>query len=258
MINLSIIVPTYRRPELLNRCLESIYFNLGSAAQVIVVDDSDGGEGFEVSKKYPVTYIKKSTFERRGLAASRNIGLKFCIGEFVAFIDDDDFLATDHLNEMVKNSDGHDFIYGNHFEFSSDNLKMIDIGVVRPREMLIYNRLPAGSYILRRSAIRYKFDEDFRSHEDWDFILKNIHGLKLRQFNLYPVVIDKTNNNSSSHMARTRSYFWLDFLAVYARFPCPQLAEERSAMLQKLGLNIPAKSLAVEAYLNQRNFGDLV
>lgn len=257
MVKLSIVIPTYKRPELLSRCLESIYFNLGVNIQVVVVDDSDNGEGFEVSQKYPVTYIKKSSHDRRGLAGSRNIGLKYCVGTYVAFIDDDDFLATNHLNYMVDNSSGCDFVYGNHFEFSNDELKMVEIGVVGINEMLVYNRLPSGSYVLKRDRIKYNYDEDLRSHEDWDFILKNIYGLKLQQFNLFPIVIDKTNNNSSSHMARTRSYFWLDFLAVYARFPCSALAEKRASMLQSLGLNIPANLLLMEPYLNQRNFNDI-
>lgn len=255
---LSIVVPTYKRPQLLSRCLESIYLNLGNHVQVVVVDDSDGGEGFDICQKYSVTYIRKSIYDRRGLAGSRNIGLKYCIGEFVAFIDDDDFLATNHLLDMANKAEGADFIYGNYFEFNDDELKAVEIGSVGISELLVSNRLPVGSFVIKRDKIRYNFDEDLRSHEDWDFLLKNIYSLNLCQFNFFPVVIDKTNNNSSSHQARTRSYFWLDFLAVYARFPCPELAEKRSAMLQNLGLNIPANSLRMEPYLNQRNFTDVI
>lgn len=255
---LSIVVPTYKRPQLLNRCLKSIYFNLGVDVQVVVVDDSDCGEGFDICQKYSVTYIRKSIYDRRGLAGSRNIGLKYCIGDFVAFIDDDDFLMTNHLIDLVNKAEGADFIYGNYFEFNDGDLKAIEIGPVGIGELLVSNRLPVGSFVIKRDKIRYNFDEDLRSHEDWDFLLKNIYKLNLSQFNLFPVVIDKTNNNSSSHQARTRSYFWLDFLAVYARFPCPELAEKRSAMLQNLGLNIPANSLRMEPYLNQRNFNDVI
>lgn len=254
MTNLSIVVPTYKRPELLIRCLESIYLNLGGAIQVVVVDDSDGGEGFEVSKKYPITYVKKSNYDRRGLAGSRNIGLKHCIGNYVAFIDDDDFLATDHLNEMVNNANGADFVYGNHFEFANDNLKMIDIGRVGIEEMLVYNRLPPGSFAIKREKIFYNFDEDLRSHEDWDFILKNIFGLILRQFDCYPIVMDKSENFTSSHMARTRDFFWLDFLAVYAKFPSVKLAVKRSIMLKSLGLDMSSVCLEIDPYVNQRNF----
>jgi glycosyltransferase involved in cell wall biosynthesis len=230
---------------------------LGNDVQVIVVDDSDEGEGFEVAKKYPVTYVKKSKTDRRGQAASRNIGLKYCVGSFVSFIDDDDFLANSHLNDMINKANDSEFIYGNHFEFSKDILKAVEIGPVGYDEMLVYNRLPCGSYAIKRDSIRYDFDEDLRSHEDWDFILKNIYGLKLAQFNLFPIVIDKTNNNSSSYMARTRNYFWIDFMAVYARFPCSKLAEKRAKMLNSLGLNIPVNLLQMEPYINQRNFDSL-
>lgn len=255
---LSIVLPTYKRPKLLHRCLESIYLNLGVNVQIVVVDDSDGGEGFDICQKYSVTYIRKSIYDRRGLAGSRNIGLKYCIGDFIAFIDDDDFLATSHLLDMVNNAEGADFIYGNYFEFNDGALKSIEIGSVGVSELLVSNRLPVGSFVIKRDKIRYNFDEELRSHEDWDFLLKNIYKLNLSQLNLFPVVIDKTNNTSSSHQARTRSYFWLDFLAIYARFPCPELAVKRSAMLETLGLNIPANSLLMEPYLNQRNFNDVI
>lgn len=257
MLNLSIIIATYKRPQLLNRCLESIYLNLGQNIQVIVVDDSEAGEGFDIVSKYPATYMKKSIYDRRGQAASRNIGLKYCVGNFVAFIDDDDFLATGHLNDMIEFSNGSDFVYGNYFEFLNDDLRVVDIGTVGVNEMLVCNRLPCGSFAIKRSCIKYNFDEDLRSHEDWDFILKNIFGLNLLQFNLFPVVIDKSCNNTSSYMACTKNYFGLDFLAIYARFPCLELAEKRAAMLATMGIDIPVKLLQVDPYLNQRNFNKL-
>jgi glycosyltransferase involved in cell wall biosynthesis len=49
---LSIVLPTYKRPLFLNKCLESIYLILGVNVQVVVVDDSDGGEEFDVCQNF--------------------------------------------------------------------------------------------------------------------------------------------------------------------------------------------------------------
>lgn len=257
-IKLSIIIPTYKRAELLLRCLTSIKDAIKIPYEIIVVDDSQEGEGASPSALFDVTYIKKSTNDRRGLAPSRNIALKHAKGEFVVFIDDDDFLVNSDLESLVKVPDDVQFVYGNHFEYHNTNskseLKKVSINGLGLDDFLVMNRLPPGSFAIRRNSIKYTFDEDLRSHEDWDFILKNIFNLKILYKDIYSITMDKTNNETTSHMGRTRSAFWLDFLAIYAKFPCPRLVKQRSLMLQNLGINIPADALNINPYINQRNF----
>jgi glycosyltransferase involved in cell wall biosynthesis len=252
MATLTIIIATYRRNELLTRCLASITKYASGNVQLIVVDDSPDGEGSAVCLPLDVTYVRKSSHDRRGLARSRNIGLRFATGKFVAFIDDDDFLVNDHLVTMIENARESDFVFGSHFEFREGFFKVVDIGPVGLEELLIFNRLPPGSFAIRRDAIEYTFDEDLRSHEDWDFILKNLFGKRLTQFNLYPVAMDKTHNETTSHMGRTREYFWLDFLAIYARFPAPNLLTQRNQMLKNLGMTFQGDLPQINPYINQR------
>lgn len=253
-IKISFIVPTYKRPELLLRCIVSIKEQVKIPHEIIVVDDSTLGEAANITQPFDVTYVRKSSQDRRGLSANRNIGIRFSKGEFLVFIDDDDFLISPALEEMILGSLDADLVCANHYEYRNDSLVPINVGDFSMEKMLIFNRFPVGSYAVRRSAIRYIFDEDMRSHEDWDFLLKNINYFKVQYYNLFPIVIDKSTNLSDSHMGKTREYFWLDFLSVYARFPCPQLSEARAAMLKTLGLEMPASHLMAKPYINQINF----
>ena len=254
---ISFIVPTYKRPIKLLRCLTSIRDFVSLSCEIIVIDDSQDGEGFTAANKAGATYIKKSSVERRGLASNRNIGLNFAKGDFIVFIDDDDFFVGDDIGFMVKNAESHDMVCGNHFEFyehapDESKFKTVKTNGFRTDDMLVYNRLPPGSYAIRRDAIKYKFDEEMRSHEDWDFLLRNMFDLKVKHFDRFVIAMDKTENNTASHMAQTRNLFWMDFLAVYSRFPCPRLSQQRSDMLKTLGINFPSQGLEAQPYINQR------
>lgn len=111
MINVSIVVPTFRRPALLARCLEAVLAQNYPPAnyEVIIVDDaaSDhtrcqveqyalrGAEG-----EYTIRYIPVTT--SHGPAAARNVGLRAAFGEIIAFTDDDCIPCPKWLQAGVK------------------------------------------------------------------------------------------------------------------------------------------------------------
>lgn len=250
----SFIVPTYKRPELLLRCLTSIKTFMSMDYEIIVVDDSQAGEGFGCAASIGATYIKKSIKDRRGLAASRNIGLSFAKGEYVVFIDDDDFYVGDDLQVMMRNSDGSDLMCANYFHYSTGKLDPVNIHHFNVDEMLVCNRLPMGSFAIRRTAIRHGFDEEMRSHEDWDFLLRNLFDWRVKYFDCFSIAIDKTENSHNSHQALTRKFKWMDFLSVYSRFPCPRLSQQRAFMLKSMGIDLAPEMLEAEPFINQRVF----
>ena len=248
------IVPTYKRPELLFRCLSSIKMSMKIDYEIIVIDDSQDGEGASASDSFNATYIKKSKFDRRGLAANRNIGLNFAKGEFIVFIDDDDFYVTDDLETMIENADDVDMVCANYFIYNKDSLTPVDIGDFEIDKMLVNNQLPVGSFAIRRSAIQYWFDEEMASHEDWDFLLRNMFHWQVKHFKYFPIAIDKSNQFGSSHSTKIWERRWIEFLSVYARYPCPRLKLQRSEILKTMGYECTPEMLAFEPYINQRVF----
>src|SRR3972149_7344928 len=98
----SVIVPTYNRPDMLGDCLDSINGQTYSNLEVLVVND--GGQEVEEiisnsNKGGNVRYIKH--LANRGLAAARKSGIRAAEGKYIAYLDDDDIYYPDHIETLV-------------------------------------------------------------------------------------------------------------------------------------------------------------
>ena len=106
---ITVIVPTYNRPELLRRALESISKQRYRHYEVIVIND--GGEDVEqiVSGFRRTRYINKPI--NQGLPAARNSGLSVAKGNWIAYLDDDDWYYEWHLGTLAAEINKARFIY---------------------------------------------------------------------------------------------------------------------------------------------------
>src|SRR5688572_5051378 len=88
MARVSVIIPTFNRPDLLPRSVESA-LRAGTDIEVIIVDDASCDRTATVCKALrEVTYVRLDS--NRGVAGARNAGLRASESEFVTFLDDDD------------------------------------------------------------------------------------------------------------------------------------------------------------------------
>jgi glycosyltransferase involved in cell wall biosynthesis len=243
---LSVIIPTYKRPQKLARSLQSIQAATISAHEIIVVDDCPLGSGFDVAKSVGARYVNKAG-TNRGLSASRNIGMNMARGVFIAFVDDDDFFAPNGIDALINQAGASTaVIHGDYARFDSTVLTQVSLAGTSIDRLLVGNVIPVGAYLIQRAAINKPFDIGLRSHEDWEFLLAHILSGGIKYVPETIVMIDKTENESTSMHARRKSMFWLDFLSIYARFPAPHLAEVRAQALQRLGINLPVELLRFE------------
>jgi glycosyltransferase involved in cell wall biosynthesis len=240
---LSIVLPTYRRPQTLERALASIAPATQADCEVIVVDDCPDGSAFELARRFGARYIFKAG-QQRGPSASRNLGLGLAGGHFVAFLDDDDLFIAGGLDALLDAASAHEgIVFGNYFAFNAQHRLRHDLAPIRFDHLLVCNQIPIGAFLMRRAAVTSRFDERLRSHEDWEFLLRHASQLPLRHVPVDVVNIDKTENGTTSQQGKTRRVFWLDFLSIYARFPAEHLSAQRSAMLQRLGIQLPQDML---------------
>lgn len=102
----TLVIPTYNRAEFIVKTLQSIESQTYSNFEVIIVDDggSDNTQAIVNDFNNPkFTYFRKANGER---GAARNFGLKKANGSYVNFVDSDDLLYPNHLEEaqkMIKN-----------------------------------------------------------------------------------------------------------------------------------------------------------
>lgn len=108
MKKISVIVPVYNTEKLLSRCLDSIIHQKNISPdeyEIIIVNDGSPDNSQEVinnySEKFP-TIIKAVWKENGGLPSARNYGLNFASGEYICFIDSDDYIEKNMFDELYN------------------------------------------------------------------------------------------------------------------------------------------------------------
>ncbi len=99
MPKFSIIVPVYNVEKYIGKCLDSIMNQTNKDFEVIVVNDGTKDHSMEIVKNYDVKVINQ---KNQGLSAARNRGVKEATGEYILFIDSDDYIEKDLLKELAK------------------------------------------------------------------------------------------------------------------------------------------------------------
>jgi glycosyltransferase involved in cell wall biosynthesis len=100
MANVSVIIPTHRRPHLLPRAIESARA-AGTNVEIIVVDDASTDETAYVCRNFSgIKYIRLE--QNQGVAGARNVGILESSGKYIAFLDDDDLRLPGSLDLQVK------------------------------------------------------------------------------------------------------------------------------------------------------------
>lgn len=182
----SIIVPTYDRPERLRLALESVNRQQFQDFEVIVVNDGTIPVESVVAEMNLVGRITLVNHDRnRGLAASRNTGLRLARGAYVAYLDDDDRLLPDHLGTLVSflEQGTHQVAYTDAWRIVEREVdgQLIEVGRDRPysykfdaRRLFVANYIPVLCLMHRRSCLEEAglFDESLFVHEDWDLWIR--------------------------------------------------------------------------------------
>lgn len=116
MYKLSIIVPVYNVRKYLDRCINSVYSQTFSDWELILVDDGSTDGSADLCDQWGSLdrKIKVIHQSNAGLSAARNTGLKNISGEYVAFIDSDDFLIDENTYQnaidALSNDDSIDIV----------------------------------------------------------------------------------------------------------------------------------------------------
>lgn len=104
MPKISVIIPSYNAEKTIKKCIDSIINQNFPDVEIICVDDNSNDNTISILKEYQQKYniiIKNST--GKGAGRSRNIGMDCASGEYLYFLDSDDFLAENALNTMYSN-----------------------------------------------------------------------------------------------------------------------------------------------------------
>ncbi|MCM1180028.1 MAG: glycosyltransferase [Clostridium sp.] len=100
----SIIIPAYNVEKYITRCLESVSVQTYSNFEAIVINDGSSDGTLELVQKFVQrdSRFKLINQENKGLSGARNMGLKIAKGQYITFIDSDDWVHYDYLKSMVE------------------------------------------------------------------------------------------------------------------------------------------------------------
>lgn len=135
---LSIIIPVYNVEGYIKECLESIVHFDDNELEIIIVNDGSTDGSLIICEDYEKKYnnIRVITQKNQGLSGARNTGIKNATGEYILFLDSDDFMEEGVLSCIINDlkSDKKDFYLGRAYQYFADtktfNLCQIDYKTV--------------------------------------------------------------------------------------------------------------------------------
>lgn len=198
----TIIIPTYKRSDMLDRAITSVLNQSYKEIEIIVVDDNDEESVYrknteKLMGKYDscskVRYIKHK--KNINGAAARNTGIKVANGAYIGFLDDDDEFLADKIREQVykldNSSEDYGAIYSGYCVIRGSKVISNVISTYNgdlSKELLLMEwGTGSGSNVLFKKEVFDNiglFDEKLTRHQDWDILLRTLDKYKLQ-------VIDK-------------------------------------------------------------------
>lgn len=125
-VKISIIIPVYNAGRSILRCLKSVARQSFTDYEVIVLDDGSKDGSGKLAEKYIArdevlsSRARVISKENSGVADTRNYGITLAKGEYLSFIDQDDFIAKDYLEKYYAAASGVDIVVGGYERVASD------------------------------------------------------------------------------------------------------------------------------------------
>ena len=116
---ISIIIPIYNNEEFIPRCLDSVINQTYKQIEIVIINDGSTDESLNIINKYKKidTRIKVIDKKNEGVSVARNIGIDNSTGEYITFVDADDWLELDAIEKLYKeiNEKKVDIVRGNYY-----------------------------------------------------------------------------------------------------------------------------------------------
>ncbi|MBN1967939.1 MAG: glycosyltransferase family 2 protein [Candidatus Delongbacteria bacterium] len=198
---ISIIIPSYNVAKYIKRTLDSVLIQDGIDIEVIVINDGSTDNTFEVISSYSDKFINFKLIDQdnSGVSRARNKGLLNASGEFILFLDGDDFIELGLLNflrDRISNEDYDTYVWN--FDKVDENGLYIEKGPLDkclgkrysdPIDLFFQDNLVfwTGCVLYNKSIIvenELFFDHRFRYAEDQNFTIKYLSFSKRIKFDL--------------------------------------------------------------------------
>ena len=133
---ISVIIPVYNCEKWIKRCIISILEQTYSNIEVIIIDDGSTDNSLQICKSYETDKIKVFTKPNTGVSDTRNLGIEKANGDYLFFVDADDYLKNDAIEQLYKLAKQYDadVVKCNYDQF--DDSKIVKQENFRQKEVL--------------------------------------------------------------------------------------------------------------------------
>lgn len=184
MPKLSIIIPFYNVEAYIERCLSSVEHQTYRDFEVIVVNDGSPDNSDKIVERFVSrdSRFKYYTKPNGGLSDARNFGMKYAKGDYIAFLDSDDYIDLDFYEKLMDRafSTDADMVEAD-FIWEYDHKKVKDISKVKDKKRILIDiRVVAWNKLYKRSLIKklgVTFSKGLR-YEDVDWCYKIVPYVK--------------------------------------------------------------------------------
>ena len=188
MPKFSIIIPVYNVEKYIKRCLDSVFTQTFKDFEVIVVNDGTKDNSMDIVENYDVKII---TQKNQGLSVARNTGVKKAKGEYIIFLDSDDYIEKDLLKNINKSLDNNPDLV--RFQIQEVFEDSDTVNVYNEEGFSGYNGLEAFekicSYHYVENAWAYAIRREYYNQNKFQFAPGTIH----EDFGLIPLIIIKAD-----------------------------------------------------------------
>lgn len=189
MPKVSIIVPVYKAEMYLHRCIDSLLAQTFTDYEIILIDDSSPDSSGDICDAYAAIDKRIKVLHllyNGGVSRARNKGLEIALGEWITFVDADDYLYKDFLQQMLRRGENTDLVIGGYRMFETEvyNSVILDESRRLTGNMLIefyqtalsqlIMRTPWGKLFSRGLIEEHvlRFDTSLSLGEDTKFVLQ--------------------------------------------------------------------------------------
>ncbi len=226
---ISIIMSVFNVEKYLEQCLNSIFNQTYKNIELIIINDGSTDKSKDIIDKYKEKYSNIVYIEQqnRGLSEARNLGLKISKGQYILYVDSDDYLETTMLEYMINKieQDNSEMVIIGHNEFYDNYINKNYNVYLDISDEKIYSGLEVADLMLRckimgvawnklykrELLIRDEFIfESGRYTQDWYPIFKHITKLEKVSFvnkPLYKYRLSNTSTTSKKNQKRLEDYY---------------------------------------------------
>ena len=179
---ISIIIPCYNAEKTIKRCLESVISQTYKNIEIVIINDGSIDKTDSIIKKYindnRIKYYNRSN---HGIGKTRNFGIKEATGEYITFLDSDDYLPNDAIDNLYKLAQKNklDLVVSDYYvdnkNIKSEKIKSFPITNVKKNPNLIFdiNLAPWNKLYKKELIENIKFEENLK-YEDAPFVIESI------------------------------------------------------------------------------------